>query len=414
MKKYVGKFLIRLMMMMVMLIQLLPALSQSKEEFESLDFIVPAGFSVNKTATSVVLTDPSVSAGENYSITINRSTLSLRKIEKTFPLFWKESLVMDGFDNPSQEPQFVKFTTNNGWECYRGGKNVSYSSQSAPQFYHLTVIKYLGVTLRIVTRASTQDLFEKKIPMLMQVVGSIEFKKQPATPNSNTTGHTNIPSGTNSGSSSSAGTGTDPSNTSVPVRNYILYMSVQGDLMSNAEISVLYFSPDGTVYTDMPEKGFAQFNLPAQKAETPGSFGTYRSGDHNILVTMNGAQSEAAYNIRPDGTLQSSQNPAMVFQKIDPLENYRLEGIFVNNRDNTAKISFTKDGKFTEEGLMKSIAPNSAGNNGSGKYAISQNSIYFQYDDGHSVQLNIYVMPEDYQTGSPSKILINNYVLVRS
>src|SRR5881275_1155619 len=176
MKKYFGKYLIRFMMVMVLLIQLLPALSQSKEEFESLDFIVPAGFSVNKTATSVVLTDPSVNAGENYSITINRSTLSLRKIEKTFPLFWKESLVMDGFDNPAQEPQFVKFTTNNGWECFRGGKTVSYSSQSPPQFYHLTVIKYLGVTLRIVTRASSEDLFEKKIPMLMQVVGSIEFK----------------------------------------------------------------------------------------------------------------------------------------------------------------------------------------------------------------------------------------------
>src|SRR5438270_11410432 len=165
MKYLFARYLIQSSVMLLMMVQLLPAFAQSKEDFESLDFIVPAGFSVNKTSTSVVLTDPSVNAGENYSITINRSTLSLRKIEKTFPLFWKESLVMDGFDNPAQEPQFVKFTTNNGWECFRGGKTVSYSSQSPPQFYHLTVIKYLGVTLRIVTRASSEDLFEKKIPM---------------------------------------------------------------------------------------------------------------------------------------------------------------------------------------------------------------------------------------------------------
>src|SRR5207245_9933510 len=133
---------------------------------------------------------------------------------------------------------------------FRGGKTVSYSSQSPPQFYHLTVIKYLGVTLRIVTRASSEDLFEKKIPMLMQVVGSIEFKKIPPKQNVNSTNNPNVPSGTSSNSSTSTNTGADPSNTSVQVRNYILYMSVQGDLLSSAEISILYFSPDGNVYTN--------------------------------------------------------------------------------------------------------------------------------------------------------------------
>src|SRR5689334_8041953 len=87
----------------------LPAIAQAKEEFDNLVWTIPAGLSVNKTAGNMILAD---AAGESYSITITRSTMSLKKIDKTFPLFWKEALVSDGFDNPEEGPQFIKFKNN--------------------------------------------------------------------------------------------------------------------------------------------------------------------------------------------------------------------------------------------------------------------------------------------------------------
>src|SRR5688572_5087322 len=89
-------------------LQSLIATAQIKDEFDVVVFYVPKGLTTNKTTNNFTLSD---AAGEgNFSITLNRSIISLRKIEKTFPVFWKESLSMDGFDNPTVEPQFVKFT----------------------------------------------------------------------------------------------------------------------------------------------------------------------------------------------------------------------------------------------------------------------------------------------------------------
>lgn len=152
------------------------AMAQSKEEFDNLIFFVPQGLSISKSTNSIKLTD---ATGEDFSITINRSTFSLKKIEKSFPVFWKESLAMDGFDDSIQGPQFVKFRNSGGWDCFRGGKTVSYSTQSNPQYYHLTVVRYLGITTRIITKAGSEELFLRKMALLMELIGSIEFKKPP-------------------------------------------------------------------------------------------------------------------------------------------------------------------------------------------------------------------------------------------
>jgi hypothetical protein len=151
------------------------ATAQNKEEFDNLIFFVQQGFTISKSTNSIKLTD---AAGEDFSITINKSTFSLKKIEKSFPLFWKESLAMDGFDDSIKGPQFVKFRNAGGWDCFRGGRMVSYSAQSTPRYYHLTVVKYLGITTRIITKASTEELFIQKMPLLMDLIASIHFKKQ--------------------------------------------------------------------------------------------------------------------------------------------------------------------------------------------------------------------------------------------
>src|SRR4051812_36137916 len=82
------------------------ASAQNREEFNNLVFLVPQGFSVTKSTNSVLLTDGTVGTGESFTISVNRSSLSFRKVEKVFPLYWKESLLMDGFDQPAEEPQF--------------------------------------------------------------------------------------------------------------------------------------------------------------------------------------------------------------------------------------------------------------------------------------------------------------------
>src|SRR5690242_3802129 len=94
---------------------------QTREEFDNLVFFVPDGFSATKTPNSMVLTYQSSVNGQYFTITVNKAILSLKKIEKSFPESWHESLLNDGVDNPVPEPAFVKASTNSGWNCYRGG-----------------------------------------------------------------------------------------------------------------------------------------------------------------------------------------------------------------------------------------------------------------------------------------------------
>lgn len=175
MNKYLLRFFLVPLTVAVCASHSIEATAQNKEEFDNLVFFVPQGFSISKSTNSIKLTD---ATGEDFSITINKSTFSLKKIEKSFPVFWKESLAMDGFDDSIEGPQFVKFRNNGGWDCFRGGKLVSYSAQSTPRYYHLTVVKYLGITTRIITKAGNEELFIRKMPLLMELIGSIELNKK--------------------------------------------------------------------------------------------------------------------------------------------------------------------------------------------------------------------------------------------
>ena len=157
----------------------LHAASQVKEEFDDLIFYIPNGLSINKTENTLLLSDSLLVNGQNFTITINKSVLSLKKIEKSFPVFWRESLLNDGVDKPAAEPEFVKTQTNTGWSCFRGGKMVSYNSQSTPFYYHLIVLRYLGITVKIITRSSSEELFMQRYPQLMQMVTAINFKTTP-------------------------------------------------------------------------------------------------------------------------------------------------------------------------------------------------------------------------------------------
>ena len=157
----------------------LSATSHVKEEFDDLIYYIPNGLSINKTENTLLLSDSLLVNGQNFSITINKSVLSLKKIEKSFPVFWRESLLNDGVDKPAAEQEFVKTQTNTGWSCFRGGKMVSYNNQSPEFYYHLILLKYLGVTVKIITRSSSEELFMQRYPQLMQMVTAINFKTTP-------------------------------------------------------------------------------------------------------------------------------------------------------------------------------------------------------------------------------------------
>jgi hypothetical protein len=157
----------------------LRAASQVKEEFDNLVFYIPIGLTTSKTETNMVLTDATLGSGQYFTITVNKSVLSFKKMEKGFPVFWRETLKNDGVDNPPAEPQFVKAQNPNGWSCFRGGKMVSYNVQAPAFFYHLMVMRYLGVTLKIITKSNSEELFLQKYPLLLQLVSSVNFKTPP-------------------------------------------------------------------------------------------------------------------------------------------------------------------------------------------------------------------------------------------
>ena len=387
----------------------LQAISQNKEEFDNLIFFIPSGLKVNKTDNSMSLSD--ASDGQSFTITVNKATLSLKKIEKTFPVYWRESLLNEGIDNPATEPAFVKAQTNSGWNCFRGGKLVQYSEQAPSFYYHLTVMRYLGTTLRIVTRASSEQIFMQKIPLLMQLVSSVNFKPQQLSQNIQHAGSSNPnypatqPNQGNPGYSQSA-----------QVKG--LYISLKGDLLSDAELSVMHFSPGGTVFADIPEKGFFNLNMQEQKAQFPSLFGSFTTMNNSVSVKMNNQANTTTYTMEQDGTLRAIANTAQAFKKIEALDNYQLEGTFINRQggDVSRSIVFYRDGRFTDNGAIKTILSNGneSFSNGSGSYSSRQNSIILQYTDGRQRQLCFYMMPEDFQkAGRPDKILIINYILVK-
>jgi hypothetical protein len=385
------------------------AISQNKEEFDNLIFFIPPGLKVSKTDNSMSLSD--AGDGQSFTITVNKSTISLKKIDKTFPVFWRESLLNEGIDNPATEPVFVKAQTNSGWNCFRGGKLVQYSDQAPSFYYHLTVMRYLGTTLRIVTRASSEQIFMQKIPLLMQLVSSVNFKPQQLSQNIQHTGSSNPTYPANQTNPANPGY-----NSSAQIKG--LYISLKGDLLSDAELSVLHFSPDGTVFADIPEKGFFNLNMQEQKAQYPSLFGSFTTMNNSVSVKMNNQSTTTTYTMEQDGTLRAIGNTAQAFKKIESLDNYQLEGTFINRQggDANRSIVFYRDGRFADNGVVKTILSN--GNqtfsNGSGSYSSRQNSIILQYTDGRQLQLCFYMMPEDFQkAGRPDKFLINNYLLVR-
>jgi hypothetical protein len=161
------------------------AFSQVKEEFDNISFYLPQGLTMTKTENTLTLIDPTLPTGQSFTITINKCTFSLKKIEKSFPVFWKESLLADGIDNPGEAPSFVKAKTSSGWSWFRGGKLVQSNEQAPATYYYLTVLKYTGITALIITRSSSEELFLQKNALLIQLISSINLKTQPAsgTPN---------------------------------------------------------------------------------------------------------------------------------------------------------------------------------------------------------------------------------------
>jgi hypothetical protein len=388
------------------------ATCQATEEFDNLTFLVPSGFIASKTSNNLLLTDASSASSDKYfTITVNKSILSLKKMEKSFPEAWHESLLNDGVDNPVAEPAFVKASTNSGWNCFRGGKTVQYNAQLPAFYYHLTIMRYLGITLRIVTRASSEELFMQKYPQLIQLVSSVNFKTRPAAQNNNQTVFSN--QGNPGAQNNSVNQGYNQS-----VQLNTLYISVQGDLLSNGALSILYFLPDGNVFTDIPEKGFSNFNIQDQRAQFPELFGSFTSANNTISIKMNTQASASTYSIEPDGSLRAYNNTSQPFKKIEPLDYYQFEGTFIKKQDGATgdkTIVFYRDGRFSDNGLIKTILPN--GNEvseGSGNYTSKQNSLSLQYSDGRQLELCFYMMPEDFKkAGQPGKILLNNYILLR-
>lgn len=390
-----------------LLLQSMVVWCQVKEEFDNLILFIPQGLTISRTDNSLLLSDESVGGEQFFNIMVNKTTYSLKRIEKSYPELWHDALLNEGMDNPAEEPGFVKAQTNSGWNCFRGGKLVQYNAQTSPFYYHLTVMRYLGITLSIITRASNEDLFIQELPLLMQLVLSVNFKSQPAQQNPYQSGSPNPVQSSQQ---------TIPGNPGTANVNG-LYINVQGDLLYHAEMSVLYFSPDGTVFTDIPGQGFFNLNLREQQAKFPSMSGSYTTHNNTLSVKMNNQGIAMTYSVDQDGSISPVDNPGLAFRKIESLDNYRFEGVYINRQTGAnTSIAFTHDGQFTDNGLIKTIvSENSEGfPRGNGSYSSSQNSVLFQYADGRQLQLCFYMMPEDYQKGpNPEKILINNFLLIK-
>ena len=77
-----NRFCLLLLFALIYLSQSQQAISQNKEEFDNLIFFIPSGLKVSKTDNSLSLSDAAAGDAQAFTITVNKSTISLKKIEK--------------------------------------------------------------------------------------------------------------------------------------------------------------------------------------------------------------------------------------------------------------------------------------------------------------------------------------------
>jgi uncharacterized protein (DUF2141 family) len=183
------------------------------------------------------------------------------------------------------------------------------------------------------------------------------------------------------------------------------------------------FFPDGRVFLALPPTGVSHgFDWAVQCTRHETWCATYTVEGER--VTIRWRTGETRVLTRRDGMLWTQDR--LNYLHLPSLDGLRLEGRFgVPWKDYVpARIAFTRDGQFVEEGLLDGVSWDGSDYSdaarairavprGAGTYEIRNNTLSLRYRDGRVVHVNMYIFPEELAKRQPEEIYINGFDLKR-
>jgi uncharacterized protein (DUF2141 family) len=182
----------------------------------------------------------------------------------------------------------------------------------------------------------------------------------------------------------------------------------------------MMFFPDGRVFLGLPPTGTSQgFDWAAECTMRPSWCATYTvQGNRVTFRWLSGATRVLT---RRDGRIWTEDES--IYLPLPSVDGLRLEGRYAvpwKEQSGPARIAFTRDGQFREEGLLDGIGWNRSDDSdavrrirevprGEGTYEIRSNTLSLRYRDGRVVHVNMYVRQEELAKRQPEEIYINAF-----
>lgn len=199
-----------------------------------------------------------------------------------------------------------------------------------------------------------------------------------------------------------------------------------------------YFLPGGRVYSGLPKPSLSAFNWQEALRTEPTHCGLYHLEGGKIRIAWQGGEKPLVQDFsRGDSTIRIGR--LTLEQMISPVGRRLSTTYGASSFANTSnvfgssggvgserKITFTEDGRFTEEGFVGFVqqsandgADSSAGATGSqssggnGRYRITAEGMDLTYTDGRKARIPLLIPASANKNSQPEYILVNGAVYLR-
>jgi hypothetical protein len=192
------------------------------------------------------------------------------------------------------------------------------------------------------------------------------------------------------------------------------YMTKGLNTMGTYDASFFILFDNGQAYynTKFPLHGLLNLNTLAEAANNQNYWGTYayQNGSGSIRISYR----TIPFTIKGDELVAEMNATTRTFVKLPDIDDAHLEGVWCSSSLNGC-ISFTKDGKFSDNGVVGSLehlptSCNSGGpQKGEGAYEIKSHSLLFKYSNGLIMQTAISGLNIEKTNTSPDKLFLGPY-----
>jgi hypothetical protein len=392
------------------------------QSFHLIQYIPPVNwsFAENQGAKQYGVYD---SISKNYClITIYGSANSTGNAQTDFQQEWKMKILSIG--NVFGSPKIQTLNAGAGLKFAVGAKQVSMKNGSGSYFIRLLVLSMDNYRQTIAFASGNEKMLGTYAAPIQSFLATIEKNTSAGIDNIN--GNVN-----NNGNTNSPGQG-------LKSNNGTLYCGIQaateGFNYGNSK-RYLYLQPDNSFTWGYTQEGYYNFNQQNAKNTTPDFCGVYKKNANKLTLNFYSSRI-MEFTINKDGNLVYSQDGYQL-TKFPVLNNLRFEGTYTKTdlipdlwpNGRQPKATLHANGRFEDESLLaigEFIDPSlpyqewkqktaEHGLPGNGSYAIVDNSLLLNYDDGRRKQLLIFIFDKDIKKPSPELIVVagQSFTLVK-